>query len=215
MSERTDDPTFQDYTTLTPDKDENFTFGGHMYHTTSDGQMYLHDSEIPFGQVEVAPESSRDIMASRKADAFMNERDKPVPIENPEKLEGTSDYNVIRAEKQGDTEYHYVDKLPTRPYTDQEIQEHANFAGRVGGAVTGAITKAATGAGLAKWLGPEAVPLGAGLGAVYGGIQGYRQGANTMMEGVNTLKDNGFTPTKTIDREGNKIFIEQTPPREF
>ena len=222
MSERTADPTFQDYSTLTPDKAEDFTFGGHMYHTTNDGKMFLPNAELPGQDIEIGTNEAKTIMAGRNYNAFQDKlrteqmnRDTPVPIENPQKLEGTLPYNLIRADKQGDTEYHYVDKLPLKPYSDNEIKDFANSVGKFGGTVAGAITGANSGAGFARWLGPEAVPWGAGAGAVFGGITGYKEGPEATIKHVNSLKESGFIPTKPVQQEGNKIFIVNTPPREF
>lgn len=221
MSERTADPTFQDYSTLTPDKAEDFTFGGHMYHTTNDGKTFLPNAELPGQDIEIGTNEAKTIMAGRNYNAFQDKlrteqmnRDKPVPIENPQKLEGASPYNVIRAEKQGDTEYHYVDKLPTKPYTAQEIQDYANGMGRVGGAINGAISSASTGAWLGTKGGLAGMTRGAVIGGLIGGVGGYISGANGTLDAVKGMKEVGLTPTKTIQREGNTIFIENTPPRE-
>ncbi len=219
MSERTADPSFQDYSTLTPDKAEDFTFGGHMYHTTSDGKMFLPNAEIPGQDVEIGTDEARTIMAGRKYDAYKDNlrteqmnRDKPVPIENPDKLEGTTPYDLYRAEKRGDTEYHYVNSLPRRPWTEADVKDYANNMGKVGATAIGAVKGAQTGAKYAGYLGPEAVPFGTAGGAIAGGYLGFKNGEETVIKGIDKMKEYGIPPMKAVEREGNKVFIESRPP---
>ena len=213
MSERTADPTFQDYSTLTPDKAEDFTFGGHMYHTTNDGKMFLPNAELPGQDIEIGTNESKTIMAGRNYNAFqdkLDHRDDPVRIDNPVKLEGTTPYTVHEAYSQGGNEYHYVDVLPSRPYTDQQMKDIANTVGKVEGPVSGVIAGVAAGAGLAGFYtnkNPNAIAGGAVVGGLAGGISGYLDGPEAVLKNVNRLKGIGLEPMKAIHQEGNKTFM--------
>ena len=186
-----------------------------MYHTTNDGKMFLPNAELPGQDIEIGTNEAKTIMAGRNYNAFqdkLDHRDDPVRIDNPQKLEGTSDYDVYHAEKRGDTEYHYVNSLPRRPWTEQDKEDYAKNMGRVGATVYGAYQGADFGS---KHFGPYAgigTTAGAVAGGVAGGLLGYYEGQETVADGIKKMEKYGFPPMKGIEREGNKVFTESRPP---